>query len=221
MSASSDMTAGDSGDRQVRTLRDLLRQTAAEIESVAVSEASAGLGGPLVPLGWAPEHAVPDDAYGRWLELALSMPLIDPWSCFELYEDIDEDEDKPPSGHRVGVSAGQPVKVYQPLLKAEDIMKRLKISKSAAYELMDRLGAFHSGRSKRLHPDKLTEHIEAGGAKQWHTPVTTLPFTDAAKRGGARSTTTKANGFDAARTSKIKEWRKKLRAPSKKRSLAA
>lgn len=90
------------------------------------------------------------------------------------------------------------------LLVVGDVMRRLKLAESSAYELMKRLGAITIGSRIRLQPAKLERYIARGGDGWAGTkgmgPISGLRATS----GTAQSTTAMESDISSLPTSETK-----------------
>jgi len=100
------------------------------------------------------------------------------------------------------------------LLNVSDIMERLKISRAAAYRVMQRIpGRVYIGKAIRLPEAALDAFLANGGDACPDNGSRTSIF--AAPPGGAGSTITAENRSGKAHTNRTEAWLTRLRSKSK------
>ncbi len=107
-----------------------------------------------------------------------------------------------------------PIAEIETLLTPEDVAKRLKISRSAAYALVHRLGrTVRIGRSLRVTRAVIEAFVAEGGDERCVDEPESIS-SDEATPTTAYSETPKASGSGRARTKRIDDWQKRLLASS-------
>jgi len=97
------------------------------------------------------------------------------------------------------------------LLTVEQLAERLQVGRTTAYELANRIpGRVYLGRLIRIPEAALESWLERGG-DQWQDGCGS---TDAARFGGAGSTTTAAPGSARPHTKAIERWLERLQPGS-------
>ncbi|MEY4513451.1 MAG: hypothetical protein RLZZ450_5573 [Pseudomonadota bacterium] len=100
------------------------------------------------------------------------------------------------------------------LLTAGDVAARLKISRSAAYRLINQLpGRVYIGACLRLSEAALEAYLTGGGDEWLGNEKRTSTFE--AEPGGAGSATTTASKSGRAPTKRMNHWLEQLRSGSK------
>jgi predicted DNA-binding transcriptional regulator AlpA len=100
------------------------------------------------------------------------------------------------------------------LLDVSQVMERLRISRAAAYRLMNRLpGRVYIGKSIRVPEAALDAFLASGGDACPDNAKPTSIFEG--KPGGAGSTTTEASKSERAPTNRTKYWLTRLQSEFK------